>query len=160
MTAYFGLFDIGKPKAGETLVVSGAAGAVGSLVCQLGVLKGLTVYATAGSDDKCRWLERELGVKKAFNYKDKGIWANLKRDVGTFDVYFDNVGGEMLNFMLTRMNKFARIVVCGAPLPRRPALADDRHRRHLGLQCVPALALVPLTRRAQTTRTRRASRAT
>ncbi|KZV97037.1 NAD(P)-binding protein [Exidia glandulosa HHB12029] len=113
MTAYFGLFDIGKPKPGETLVVTGAAGAVGSLVCQLGVLKGLKVYAVAGSDEKVQWLEKELGVTKAFNYKNKDIYDQLKKHMKTFDIYFDNVGGEMLNFMLTRMNLFARIVVCG-----------------------------------------------
>ncbi|KZV83214.1 NAD(P)-binding protein [Exidia glandulosa HHB12029] len=113
MTAYFGLFDIGKPKPGDTLVVSGAAGATGSFVCQLGVLKGLKVYAIAGSDEKVQWLEKELGVTKAFNYKNKDFYDQLKEHMGTFDVYFDNVGGEILEFMLTRMNLYARIVICG-----------------------------------------------
>ncbi|EJD41054.1 NAD(P)-binding protein [Auricularia subglabra TFB-10046 SS5] len=113
MTAYFGLFDVGQPKAGEKLVVTGAAGATGSLVCQLGVLKGLEVYAVAGSADKCKWLEEELGVKKALNYKDADFYEQFKTHVGYFDVYFDNVGGDILSFALTRMNKFARIVVCG-----------------------------------------------
>lgn len=113
MTAYFGLFDIGKPKPGEVMMVSGAAGAVGSLVCQLGVLKGLKVYALAGTPEKCRWLERDIGVTKAFCYKDKDCFAQVKRDMDKFDIYFDNVGGETLNFMMGRMKLRARIVVCG-----------------------------------------------
>ncbi|KAH7102369.1 NAD(P)-binding protein [Auriculariales sp. MPI-PUGE-AT-0066] len=114
MTAYFGFFDIGKPKAGEVLVVSGAAGATGSIVCQLGVLSGLTVYAIAGSKDKCEWLEKELGVTKALNYKDADFYDQFKKTIDYFDVYFDNVGGEILNFALTRMKQNARIVLCGA----------------------------------------------
>ena len=75
--------------------MSGAAGAVGSVACQLGKAKGAKVYAIAGSDDKCTWLEKELGVDKAFNYKSKSFFKDL-RFVGYLDVYFDNVGGEPL----------------------------------------------------------------
>jgi len=114
MTAYFGLFDIGQIKAGETLVVSGAAGSVGSLVCQLGKIQGAKVIAIAGSDDKCEWLEKDLGVDKALNYKSATFQADFKSSVGYLDVYFDNVGGEILDLCLSRLNKGARIPLCGA----------------------------------------------
>jgi len=113
LTAYFGLERIGRLKAGEVLVVSGAAGAVGSVACQLGKAIGAKVYAIAGSDEKCAWLEKELGVDKAFNYKSKSFYTDLKT-IGYLDVYFDNVGGETLDFLLTRLNKGARIALCGA----------------------------------------------
>lgn len=113
LTAYFGLKKIGELKSGETLVVSGAAGSVGSVACQLGKAAGAKVYAIAGSDDKCRWLEKELGVDKAFNYKSRNFYTDMKK-IGYLDVYFDNVGGEILDFLLTRLNKNARIVLCGA----------------------------------------------
>lgn len=83
---------MGKLKKGETLVVSGAAGAVGSLVCQLGKLTGAKVIAIAGSDKKCEWLEKELGVDKALNYKSHTFYKDWKA-LGYLDVYFDNVGG-------------------------------------------------------------------
>lgn len=114
LTAYFGVFDIGKLKAGETLVVSGAAGAVGSMVCQLGKLAGAKVFAIAGSDDKCQWLEKDIGVDKALNYKSPTFVQDFKDSVGYLDVYFDNVGGEILDLCLTRLNKYARIAFCGA----------------------------------------------
>ncbi|KAI0359820.1 alcohol dehydrogenase [Trametes cingulata] len=114
LTAYFGLLDVGQVKAGETLVVSGAAGATGSIVCQIGKKKGAKVYAIAGSPDKCAWLEQELGVDKAFNYKSATFFEDFRKTVGYLDVYFDNVGGDILNFMLTRLKKKARIVLCGA----------------------------------------------
>ncbi|KAF8442345.1 alcohol dehydrogenase [Boletus edulis BED1] len=103
MTAYFGLHDVGELKAGETLLVSGAAGAVGSLVCQLGKRAGAKVVALAGSDDKCAWLKNELGVDNA---------------VGYLDVFFDNVGGEILDLALKRLNQNARIALCDSPTPR------------------------------------------
>ncbi|KDQ59274.1 hypothetical protein JAAARDRAFT_33998 [Jaapia argillacea MUCL 33604] len=114
LTAYFGLKDIGHLKAGETLVVSGAAGSVGSIACQLGKKAGARVIAIAGSADKCAFLEKELGVDVALNYKDSDFYQKVKKEVGYLDVYFDNVGGDMLDFMLTRLNKNARIVLCGA----------------------------------------------
>ncbi|KAG9315327.1 hypothetical protein JVU11DRAFT_4469 [Chiua virens] len=124
MTAYFGLHDVGEIKAGETLLVSGAAGAVGSLVCQLGKRAGARVVALAGSDDKCAWLTNELGVDVALNYKHSTFQEDLKKAVGYLDVFFDNVGGEILDMALRRLNKNARIVMCGAisaynsPTPR------------------------------------------
>lgn len=78
-------------------MVSGAAGSVGSIACQLGKAAGAKVYAIAGSDDKCRWLEKELGVIKAFNYKSPNFYNDLKKDVGYLDIYFDNVGGLCLS---------------------------------------------------------------
>ncbi|EJD06584.1 alcohol dehydrogenase [Fomitiporia mediterranea MF3/22] len=114
LTAYFGLLDVGQIKPGETLVVSGAAGAVGSIVCQIGKIKGAKVVGIAGGDDKCTWLKNEIGIDVALNYKSETFHEEFKKDVGYFDVYFDNVGGEILNFLLTRMNKKARIALCGA----------------------------------------------
>ncbi|KAI8980222.1 alcohol dehydrogenase [Trametes punicea] len=114
LTAYFGLLDVGKVKAGETLVVSGAAGATGSIVCQIGKKKGAKVYAIAGSPEKCAWLEQELGVDKAFNYKSPTFFEDFRKTVGYLDLFFDNVGGDILNFMLTRLNPRARIILCGA----------------------------------------------
>ncbi|KAL0061939.1 hypothetical protein AAF712_011223 [Marasmius tenuissimus] len=113
MTAYFGLKDVGKLKKGETLVVSGAAGSVGALVCQLGKRTGAKVFAIAGSKDKCEWLEKELGVDKAFNYKSPTFREDFKK-IGYLDVYFDNVGGEILDMCLGRLNKGARVALCGA----------------------------------------------
>lgn len=91
-TAYFGLLRIGQVKPGETLVVSGAAGSVGSLACQIGKKRGARVYAIAGTKDKCEWLERECGVEKAFNYKDADWKSGFDKTVGYLDVFFDNVG--------------------------------------------------------------------
>lgn len=108
-----GLFDIGKVKPGETLVVSGAAGAVGSIVCQIGKLKGAKVIGIAGSDDKCRWLKEDIGIDAALNYKNDKFYEEFKSAVGYLDVFFDNVGGDILNFALTRLNKGARIALCG-----------------------------------------------
>ncbi|KAM6504518.1 alcohol dehydrogenase [Amanita muscaria] len=126
MTAYFGLKEVGKLKKGETLVVSGAAGSVGSLVCQLGKAAGAKVYAIAGSQDKCQWLIQELGVDGAFNYKSPTFRNDIKT-IGYFDVFFDNVGGEILDLMLTRLNKGARIALCGA-------ISDYNSAKPKGLQ--------------------------
>ena len=82
-------------------------------MCQIGKLKRARVIAIAGSDDKCSWLEQELGVDKALNYKSKSFYDDFKKHVGYLDVFFDNVGGDILNFALTRLNKKARIVLCG-----------------------------------------------
>ncbi|KAH8826610.1 hypothetical protein DL96DRAFT_1816907 [Flagelloscypha sp. PMI_526] len=113
LTAYFGLYDVGKLKAGETLLVSGAAGAVGSLVCQLGIKTGAKVYALAGNKDKCEWLEKDIGVTKALNYKDADFNEQFKK-LPYIDVYFDNVGGEILDMVFTRLQKGARIPFCGS----------------------------------------------
>lgn len=114
LTAYFGLLDVGQLKSGDTCVVSGAAGAVGSVVCQIAKLKGAKVIAIAGSDEKCKWLETDLGVDKALNYKSTSFRDDFKKNVGYLDVYFDNVGGDILDLCLTRLNKGARIALCGA----------------------------------------------
>ncbi|KAJ7170674.1 hypothetical protein C8R43DRAFT_915860 [Mycena crocata] len=113
LTAYFGIRDICELKRGDKMLVSGAAGSVGSIACQLGKRAGATVYAIAGSQDKCAWLEKELAVDKAFNYKSPAFRNDLK-EAGYIDVYFDNVGGDILDIVLTRLNKGARIALCGA----------------------------------------------
>ncbi|PFH52978.1 hypothetical protein AMATHDRAFT_73796 [Amanita thiersii Skay4041] len=113
LTAYFGLKEVGKIKKGETLVVSGAAGSVGSLTCQLGKAIGAKVYAIAGSEEKCTWLKNEIGVDGVLNYKSPTFREEVKK-IGYLDVYFDNVGGDILDLMLTRLKKDARIVMCGA----------------------------------------------
>jgi NADPH-dependent curcumin reductase len=114
MTAYFGLLDIGKPKVGETLVVSGAAGAVGSLVGQIGKIKGCRVVGIAGSEEKCRWLRDELGFDAAINYKTESVLESLQQHCPDgIDVYFENVGGEILDAVLSLINLRSRIVLCG-----------------------------------------------
>ena len=113
-TAYFGLLDVGKPEAGETLVVSAAAGAVGSIVGQIGKIKGCRVVGIAGSDEKCRWITETLGFDAAINYKTEHVRGQLKAHCPHgIDVYFDNVGGDILDNILTLINVKARIVVCG-----------------------------------------------
>jgi NADPH-dependent curcumin reductase len=114
LTAYYGLLDIGRPKAGETLVVSAAAGAVGSLVGQIGKIVGCRVVGIAGSDEKCRWLTEELGFDAAINYKKENVLAALKRECPNgIDVDFENVGGEILDSVLALINIRARISLCG-----------------------------------------------
>jgi len=113
-TAYCGLLDIGKPKEGETLVVSAAAGAVGSVVGQIGKLKGLRVVGLAGSDDKCAWLKKDLGFDEVINYKTTDLETGLKAACPKgIDIYFENVGGKTLDAVLKQVNNFARIPVCG-----------------------------------------------
>lgn len=113
-TAYFGLLEIGKPQAGETLVVSAAAGAVGSLVGQIGKIKGCRVVGIAGSDEKCRWIREDLGFDAAINYKTESVWTALKEHCPDgIDVHFENVGGEILDAALSLINLRARIVLCG-----------------------------------------------
>lgn len=114
LTAYFGLLDVGKPQAGETLVVSGAAGAVGSIVGQIGKIVGCRVVGIAGSDAKCAWLTDELGFDAAVNYKTESVTRKLhKHCPDGIDVIFENVGGEILDAELMWINNFARVVICG-----------------------------------------------
>jgi NADPH-dependent curcumin reductase CurA len=114
LTAYYGLLDVGQPKAGETLVVSAAAGAVGSLVGQIGKIVGCRVVGIAGSDEKCRWLTKDLGFDDTINYKKEKISAGLKRTCPNgIDVDFENVGGEILDAVLAQINIGARISLCG-----------------------------------------------
>lgn len=115
MTAYFGLIDVGLPKAGETLVVSGAAGAVGQTVGQLAKIRGLRVVGIAGGPAKCEWVVKELGFDACIDYKAGNLKDQLREHCPKgVDIYFDNVGGEILDTVLTRINRGARIVICGA----------------------------------------------
>lgn len=115
LTAYFGLLDTGQPKEGETVVVSGAAGAVGSVVGQIAKIKGCKVIGIAGGKDKCDYVINELGFDACIDYKVGNLRKNLKEVCPAgVDVYFDNVGGEILDTVLTLINKKARIVICGA----------------------------------------------
>lgn len=114
LTAWVGLLEIGLPKRGETLVVSAAAGAVGSLVGQIGKIFGLRVVGIAGSDEKCRWLTETLGFDAAVNHRKTIVRAGLRRSCPDgIDVYFDNVGGPTLEAVLAMVNRHARIVLCG-----------------------------------------------
>lgn len=114
MTAYFGLTEIGTPKAGEVLVVSAAAGAVGSMVCQIGKAMGLKVVGIAGGDEKCAYLRDELGVESVIDYKSEKVSRRLSELCPEgIDIYFDNVGGEILDAVLKRLKLKARIVLCG-----------------------------------------------
>ena len=115
MTAYFGLIDVGLPKAGETLVVSGAAGAVGQTVGQLAKIRGLRVVGIAGGPAKCEWVVKELGFDACIDYKAGKLKEQLRDACPKgVDIYFDNVGGEILDTVLTRITRGARIVICGA----------------------------------------------
>jgi NADPH-dependent curcumin reductase CurA len=115
MTAYFGLREIGQPKAGETVVVSAAAGAVGMTVGQVARHLGCRVVGIAGGADKCRYVVEQLGFDACIDYKEGPIGAGLKQHCPDgVDVYFDNVGGEILDAVLARINMKARIVICGA----------------------------------------------
>lgn len=113
-TAYFGLLDLGTPKAGETVVVSAAAGAVGSIVGQIARIKGCRAVGLAGTDEKCRWIVEELGFDAAINYRKEDVPGALKRACPKgIDVYFDNVGGDILDACLKQMNLGGRIPTCG-----------------------------------------------
>ncbi|MES2263283.1 MAG: NADP-dependent oxidoreductase [Pseudomonadota bacterium] len=115
MTAYFGLLESGQPKAGETVVVSGAAGAVGQTVGQVAKQLGCRVVGIAGGKEKCDFVVNELGFDACIDYKGGSVRDGLKEHCPQgVDVYFDNVGGEILDTVLTRINLKARIVICGA----------------------------------------------
>jgi len=115
MTAYFGILEVGKIKEGDVVLVSGAAGAVGSVVGQIAKIKGCTVIGTAGGPEKCKYLTEVLGFDGAIDYKNDNVRQKMKEHCPKgIDVYFDNVGGEMLDMALTRLRRNARIVICGA----------------------------------------------
>ncbi|MBL8286845.1 MAG: NADP-dependent oxidoreductase [Rubrivivax sp.] len=124
MTAYFGLMEVGQPKPGETLLVSGAAGAVGQTVGQLARIKGLRAVGIAGGPAKCEWVVNELGFDACIDYKQPApagverwdaVREGLKKHCGNgVDIYFDNVGGDILDAALARLNRKARVVICGA----------------------------------------------
>lgn len=114
LTAYFGLTKIGKPIPGDTLVVSAAAGSVGSVVAQLGRINGCRVIGIAGSDEKCAWLKRECKIDETINYKDDDIQESLNSLCPEgVDIFFDNVGGKTLQSVIENMNKYGRIILCG-----------------------------------------------
>lgn len=114
MTAYFGLLEVGKPQSGETLVVSAAAGATGSLVGQLGKIHGCRVVGIAGSEEKCQWIKDDLGFDAAINYKHPDWKAQLTAATPDgVDIDFENVGGEIMQAVLDRMKLHGRVVLCG-----------------------------------------------
>src|SRR5215469_16267751 len=114
LTAYFGILDIGRVKAGDFVVVSGAAGATGSVVGQIAKLKGAKVLGIAGTDEKCQLLTKELGFDAALNYRDKEFSKKFRDATKQLiDVFFDNVGGEILDLALSRAKPHARFVMCG-----------------------------------------------
>jgi NADPH-dependent curcumin reductase CurA len=114
MTAYFGLMDIAKPKAGETVVVSAAAGAVGSMVGQIAKIQGCRVVGIAGGAKKCRWLTEVAGFDAAIDYKSEDVGAALDRHCPNgIDINFENVGGKIMDTVMARLNDFSRMPLCG-----------------------------------------------
>ncbi len=115
MTAYFGLLDVCQPKPGETVVISGAAGAVGSVVGQIAKIKGCRAVGIAGGAEKCRYVAKDLGFDAAIDYKTEDVRKALATHCPKgVDVYFDNVGGEILDIVLTQLARGARVAICGA----------------------------------------------
>ncbi|MBE7637919.1 zinc-binding dehydrogenase [Sneathiella sp. P13V-1] len=115
LTAYFGLTDVGAVKEGDTVLVSGAAGAVGSMVGQIAKIKGARAVGLAGGADKCKYVVEELGFDACIDYKSPNFLSDLKEPLKSgVDVYFDNVGGDILDIALARLNRHARVVICGA----------------------------------------------
>ena len=115
MTAYFGILEVGKIKEGDIVLVSGAAGAVGSIVGQIAKLKGCTVIGIAGGQEKCDYLKNELGFDAAIDYKNENIYSSLKKKCPNgIDVFFDNVGGVILDAALSKLRMHAKVVICGA----------------------------------------------
>ncbi len=113
-TAYFGLSEIGKPKPGETMIVSAAGGAVGSVAGQIGKIKGARVIGIAGSDAKCQWVTQDLGFDACINYRTEDVAARLDALCPDgIDINFENVGGPIMDAILARINDYARIVLCG-----------------------------------------------
>lgn len=115
LTAYFGLLDIGQPKEGETVLVSAASGAVGSVVGQIAKIKGCRVVGIAGGPEKCKYLTEVLGFDAAIDYKNEDVRKAIRKTCpDRVDIYFDNVGGEILDAALANLNMHARVVICGA----------------------------------------------
>jgi len=115
LTAYFGLLDIGQPIEGETVVVSAAAGAVGAVTGQIAKIKGCRVIGIAGGPDKCRYVVEDLGFDAAIDYKNEDVQRALARHCPKgIDIYFDNVGGDILDAVLSMLARRARVIICGA----------------------------------------------
>ena len=135
MTAYFGLLDIGKPQPGEVLVVTAAAGAVGSIVGQIGKIKGCHVIGIAGGEEKVRYLQQELKFNTALNYKDPKFEQKLTEATSKgVDVYFDNVGGPITDAVVGKINRHARIVICGQ-------ISMYNHEKDVGPRLFPQLLM-------------------
>jgi NADPH-dependent curcumin reductase CurA len=133
LTAYFGLLDVGRPQPGETVVVSGAAGATGSVVGQIAKLKGCRVVGIAGGEAKCRYLTEVLGFDAAIDYKNENIVSRLRQTCPRgIDVYFDNVGGRTLDAALVYLAMRGRVVICGA-MAEYGATAHQGPRNYLQL---------------------------
>ena len=136
MTGYFGLMDVGMPQAGETVVVSGAAGAVGQTVGQMAKIKGCRVVGIAGGAAKCDWVVNELGFDACIDYKagPSSVRDGLKEHCPKgVDIYFDNVGGEILDHVLARINRKARIIICGAISQYNTTTAVQGPKNYLSL---------------------------
>ena len=133
LTAYFGLLDIGQPKAGDTLVVSAAAGAVGAVVGQIGKINGCRVIGVAGSDEKCAYIVDDLGFDAAVNYKTQDVSTEFGRLCPDgIDVYFDNVGGPVSDAVFDNLADYARIAVCGQ-ISQYNAIDPPQGPRNLGV---------------------------
>jgi NADPH-dependent curcumin reductase CurA len=136
MTGYFGLMDVGQPQPGETVVVSGAAGAVGQTVGQMAKIRGCRVVGIAGGAAKCDWVVKELGFDACIDYKAgpaavrDGLKAHCPEGV---DIYFDNVGGEILDAVLARIKRKARIIICGAISQYNTTTAVQGPKNYLSL---------------------------
>lgn len=134
ITAYFGLLEVGAAKSGETLVVSGAAGATGSAVGQIGKIIGCRVVGLAGGADKCRYLTEELGFDGAIDYKSENIMTRLRQLCpGGIDVYYDNVGGRILDAALANLAMRGRVVICGAISAYNDVAGSEGPRNYLKL---------------------------
>jgi NADPH-dependent curcumin reductase CurA len=134
MTGYFGLMDVGQPKAGDVLVVSGASGAVGQTVGQLAKIKGCRVVGIAGGKAKCDFVVDELGFDACIDYKNEDVREGLKAQCPEgIDIYFDNVGGEILDHVLARLRRKARIVICGAISQYNSATGVQGPKNYLSL---------------------------
>ncbi len=134
MTAYFGLIDVGRPSPGETVVVSGAAGATGSAVGQIAKIKGCRAIGIAGGAEKCRYLTSELGFDAAIDYKSENVMTRLRETCPKgIDVYFDNVGGRILDAALIHLAFRGRVVICGAMSMYNEATLPPGPRNYLNL---------------------------
>ncbi len=134
MTAYFGINEVGAIKEGDVVLVSGAAGAVGSIVGQIAKIKNCTVVGIAGGPEKCAFLKNELGFDAAIDYKNENVYAGIKEHCPKgIDIYFDNVGGEILDHALANLRMHARVVICGAISQYNNRAAIEGPKNYLSL---------------------------